>query len=89
MYIVIAAWMYVVLMVAVVEAVGAGGSLLGAAMTVLWWGVVPLTIVGYLWRTPARKAARRAERQSNAAGVAPDRSSHAPGDAVAPEREEP
>ena len=89
MSIVIVAWMYVVLMVAIVEAVGSGGSLLGATMTLLWWGVLPLSIVAWLGRAPARRAARKAAQASADTAVNPDRSGHAPGDTVAPERKEP
>ena len=93
MYLVVIAWAYVVLMVAVAEATSSNGTLLGAALTVLMWGVLPLVIVTYLMRSPARRAARRAaETAAQAlAGVAvdPDGCGHAPGDAVAPERKEP
>ena len=89
MTVVIIAWMYVVLMVAIVEAVGSGGSLLGAAMTLLWWGVLPVSIVAWLGRAPARRAARKAAQASGDASIHPDGSGHAPGDAVAPERIEP
>lgn len=89
MIIVVIAWMYVVLMVALVEAVGDGGSLLGAAMTLLWWGVLPVSIVAWIGGTPARRAARKAAQASGDASVNPDGSGHAPGDAVAPERKEP
>lgn len=89
MYIVIIAWMYVVLMVAVVEAVGAGGSLLGATVTLLFWGVLPVTIVAYLMGSPARRAARRAAQASANLPADPDRGGHAAGDTIAPERKEP
>jgi hypothetical protein len=89
MYIVVVAWIYVVLMVAVVEAVGSGGSLLGAVMTLLWWGLLPLGIVTYVWRAPARRAARRAAQASADTRQPPDGGGHAAGDSVAPERKEP
>ena len=54
------AWIYVVLMVAVVEATSAQGTLLGAAFTLLLYGVLPLSIVAYLFFSPARRRARRA-----------------------------
>lgn len=90
------AWLYVVLMVAVVEATSSGGTLLGAAFTLLLYGVLPLAIVGYLFFSPARRRARRsAEAAATAAATAaavasdPDEGGHAAGDAVAPERKEP
>lgn len=93
MYLVVIAWAYVVLMVAVAEATSSNGTLLGATFTVLMWGVLPLVIVTYLMRSPAWRAARRASETAAQAlaGVAvdPDGRGRAPGDAVAPERKEP
>jgi hypothetical protein len=86
MLLVAIAWLYVVLMVAVVEATSANGTVLGALFTLLLYGVVPLGIVGYLFFSPAR---RRARRSAEAARLDPDEGGHAAGDAVAPEREEP
>ena len=85
------AWIYVVLMVATVEASSAHGTLLGALFTLLLYGVLPLAIVGYLLLSPARKRARRAAEAAStgAAGVDPDHGGHAASDAVAPERKEP
>ena len=73
--------------VAVVEATSSGGTLLGAAFTLLLYGVLPLAIVGYLFFSPARRRARRAAEAS--ARLDPDEGGHAAGDAVAPERKEP
>jgi hypothetical protein len=97
MYLVVIAWAYVVLMVAVAEAASSNGTLLGAALTLLIWGVLPLTIVTYLMGTPARRRARKSAEAAEASaspalvtpGHAPDRSDHAAGDTVAPERKEP
>ena len=72
------AWGYVVLMVAVVEATSARGTLLGALVTVLLYGVLPLGIVGYLVLSPARKRARRAAEASAAAAAVVDPASTAP-----------
>ena len=94
MLLVAVAWIYVVLMIAVVEATGPSGTLPGAAVTVLLYGVLPLGILGYLFFSPARRRARRladarpvvssAERRTD-----PDEPGHAPRAAIAPEREEP
>ncbi len=96
MILVAVAWLYVVLMIAVVEATGSQGSLLGAAVTVLLYGVLPMGLVMYLLLSPARRRARRAaesalvvEPPSSARPLDPDRGRHPAGDAVAPEREEP
>ena len=91
MLLVAIAWLYVVLMVAIVEATSPQGTLLGAFFTLLLYGVLPLGIVGYLFFSPARRRARRAaEARSVAApGLDPDRGRHPAGDVVTPEREEP
>ena len=85
------AWLYVVLMVVVVEATSSNGTVLGALFTLLLYGVLPLGIVGYLFFSPARRRARRAAeaRSADAAAVDPDGGAHAAGDAVATERKEP
>jgi hypothetical protein len=100
MYLVVIAWAYVVLMVAVAEAASSNGSLLGATLTFVMWGVFPLSIVTYLMGTPARRRARKSAEAAEAAaasaapalvtrGHTPDRSDHAAGDTIAPEREKP
>ncbi len=93
MYLVAIAWLYVVLMMAVAEASGANGTVLGAVFTVLLYGLLPLSIVLYLMNTPHRKRARREaearEAAASAARLEPDGGRHAAGEAaVAPEREE-
>jgi membrane protein implicated in regulation of membrane protease activity len=90
MYLVVIAWIYVALMVAVAEAASSNGTLLGAALTFVMWGLLPLSIVVYLMGSPARRRARRAEEAAEGASIsAPDRGDHPAGDAVAPERIEP
>lgn len=62
MHIVVIAWIYVVGMASIVEATAPGGTVLGALLTFVFWGVLPLGVVLYLLGTPARKKAlRRAE----------------------------
>lgn len=85
MLIVALTWMFVVLLVALAEAASPQGSLLGAAFTLLGWGVLPLTIVLYIMATPARKA--RLRRQQVLLDDA-HRGGHAAAGAVAAEREE-
>jgi hypothetical protein len=87
MYLVALAWLYVVVMWAVVEATGPRGSLLGAFFTLLLYGVLPLSIVLYLGGTGARRRARRRAEAMSAVGN-PDRSGEASGDAVAAEGKE-
>lgn len=59
MLLVAIAWMYVVLMMALAEAFSTQGSVLGALMTFVLYGVVPLSVVMYLMGTPMRRQARR------------------------------
>lgn len=91
MLLVAMAWLYVVLMVALVEATSSQGSVLGAVVTFVLYGVLPLGIIGYLFFSPARRRARRAAEAASSAdaGLDPDDGSHPAGEPVAPEREEP
>ena len=95
MYLVAIAWMYVVLMMAVVEGTSATGSVLGAIFTFVLYGALPLSVVLYILRTPGRKRARLAaeapaalEPRTATSTAEPDSSNHAPGDAVTAERKE-
>ena len=87
MHLVAIAWIYVVLMMAVAEALSSQGTVLGAVITFVLYGVLPLSVVLYIMATPARRQARRAA--DAAASGAPDGGGAAAGDAVAPERKEP
>ena len=86
------AWMYVVLMMALAEAISPQGSVLGAVITFVLYGVLPLSIVLYIMGTPGRRRARReAEKQAaceERSEMDPDGGGHAAGDAVAAKREE-
>ena len=55
MYLVVIAWLYVTLMMAVAEAGSPQGTVLGAIVTFLLYGLGPLALVVYLMSTPARK----------------------------------
>jgi hypothetical protein len=79
------AWVYVVLLMAVAEATSPGGSLLGALVTFVLYGALPLAITLYLLDTPRRRAARR---RAEASAGDPDGGGHAARDAVAAKREE-
>ncbi len=93
MHLVVIAWLYVALMMAVAEATNTTGTLLGAVVTFLLYGVGPLALVVYLMRTPARRRARRereaAEHAAAQASDAPDAGGETPADPVAPVRKEP
>ena len=90
MYLIAIAWAYVVIMMTLAEGFSSTGSWLGAAITFVFYGVLPLGIVLYLFATPARRRARKRAAAASATtnGADPDRGSHAAGDPVAPEREE-
>ena len=62
MHLVMLAWLYVTLMMAVAEAMSPVGTVLGAVITFLLYGVLPMLIVGYILGTPARRRAREAAR---------------------------
>lgn len=96
------AWLYVALMMAVAEASSPIGSLPGAIVTFLFYGVGPLLLLLYILGTPLRKKLRRL-RDSEANGATeaepapdagpasaqPDAGGHAAADTVAPVRKEP
>jgi mannose/fructose/N-acetylgalactosamine-specific phosphotransferase system component IID len=71
MYLVAIAWMYVVVLMTAAEATAPNGTMLGALMTFLLYGLLPVSILVYLMRTPARKRARlKAEQAANEQGAA-------------------
>jgi mannose/fructose/N-acetylgalactosamine-specific phosphotransferase system component IID len=76
MYLVAIAWIYVALMMAVAEATHSSGTLLGAIVTFVLYGLVPVSIVMYLLGAPSRNKARKAREraewvaQQNAMAVA-------------------
>ena len=67
MYIVPIAWLYVALMMAVAEATSPIGTVLGAVITFLLYGVLPIILVVYVMGTPARKRAIRAREAAELA----------------------
>jgi hypothetical protein len=92
MYIVPIAWLYVALMMAVAEATNSNGTVLGAIVTFVFYGLVPIGLVMYLMGAPTRRRAikaREAAELAQAPSVEPDTGSQAPADAVAPVREKP
>ncbi len=104
MYLVLIAWIYVAFMMAIAEATSPVGSLLGAAFTFLLYGVLPMSVVGYIMGTPARrraiKAKEAAEREQaiaangiqnlteNNVSVAPNTHSETPSHPISSERKE-
>lgn len=94
-------WLYVVLMMAVAEASSPVGSLLGAVITFVLYGVGPVGLVLYILATPARKKLRKQREAEELAAWeaaregaappsnAPDAGGQPAADAVAPVRKEP
>lgn len=67
MYLIVIGWIYVVLMMSVAEATNSNGTLLGALVTFLLYGVGPITLVVYLMGAPARsKAIKKREAEARA-----------------------
>ena len=91
MYLIVIAWMYVALMMAVAEATHARGTVLGAIFTFVLYGVGPVALVMYLGGRPARRRAREAREAAEAAAGSgePHAGGEAPADAIAPVRKEP
>jgi hypothetical protein len=85
MMIVAIGWLFVVLLFALVQWVSPQGSGLVAVLLVFGAGVAPLAVVLYVMGAPGRRRRRKAE---GALATDPDAGGHAPGDAVAPKREE-
>jgi len=98
MYLIVIAWIYVVLMMSVAEATNSTGTVLGAVITFVLYGVLPAALVAYLMSAPGRNRAIKKgnadELARHAAGQAPtaasipplkppDGSSHAPRSAEA------
>jgi hypothetical protein len=91
-------WMFVVVMMSAAEAMSPQGTVLGAIVTFVLYGLLPLSIVVYVMGTPMRRRKRLAEESleaaavaptaSPSAGLAPDGSSLAAGDAGPAERKE-
>ena len=96
MYLIPIAWIYVTLMMSVAEATNSNGTVLGAIVTFVLYGLLPVSLILYFMGTPGRKRAIRAreaaERQAAMAAssadalpsIAPDAGGHAPADTVTP-----
>jgi mannose/fructose/N-acetylgalactosamine-specific phosphotransferase system component IID len=91
MYIVPIAWLYVALMMSVAEATSSNGTLLGAIITFVLYGLMPVALILYFMGAPGRKRAIRAREaaEQQQASVQPDAGSLAPTDAVPPVGKEP
>jgi hypothetical protein len=67
MYLIVIAWTYVTLMMAVAEATSPAGSVLGAVITFALYGVLPMGILVYILGTPSRKRAIKAREAAEQA----------------------
>jgi len=81
MYLVAIAWFYVALLMAAAEATSSQGSLLGACITFVLYGLLPIGIVLYVMGTPHRRRARLSVQR--------DGGDHPPAQPLPPVREEP
>jgi cell division protein FtsN len=81
------------LMMAVAEATSSNGTLLGALMTFVLYGVLPTGLVLYFMGSPGRKRAIREREKQETSGealpVQPNTSSEPAADAVPAVRKEP
>ena len=90
MYIVPIAWLYVVVMMSVAEATNANGTLMGAIITFVLYGVLPIGLILYFMGAPARKRAIRAREAAELqASLQPDTGGLAPADPVTSVGKEP
>jgi hypothetical protein len=91
MYLVLIAWLYVALMMAIAEATSPVGTALGAFFTFILYGLLPMGIVGYVMGAPTRRKARKAAEHFDTPTLPsePNASSEASRDSVSPVRKEP
>ena len=69
MYLIAIAWFYVVLMMAVAEALSSQGTVLGAVITFVFYGLLPVGLLMYILGTPGRKRARKAAEAAEASAA--------------------
>lgn len=104
MYIIVIAWIYVTFMMSVAEATNTNGTLLGAIVTFILYGILPSALMVYLMGAPQRNKARKAkeaawvtqkktENSESDLTLEPDASGHstrvAPNSSVPPVGKEP
>ncbi len=97
MWIIVIAWLYVVVTMSLAEATAPQGTVLGAMITFVFYGVGPLALMMYLLNTRNRRKGRRKaeaeERRRHVASLAESAAQADPSglpasDAVASERKE-
>lgn len=73
MYLIVIGWFYVTLLMALAEAFSPQGTVLGAIITFVLYGLLPLSLVIYIFGTPLRRRARQQENENTPANTpAPD-----------------
>lgn len=87
MYLVAIAWIYVALMMAAAEATSSQGTVLGAIVTFVLYGVLPVSILVYIMGSGRRRQARR--RAEAAASAQADGGDHTATQGQAPVGKEP
>lgn len=92
MYLIVIAWTYVTLMMAVAEATSPQGTVLGALITFALYGLLPMGILVYILGTPSRKrkikareAAEQAAYDAEQAAAATAPPALAPQESTAPD----
>lgn len=88
MYLIAIAWIYVVLMMAAAEALSPQGTLLGATITLLFYGALPLGLLMYILGTPGRRRRLRAAASEASEADAGGHAAPGPAGGLAAEREE-
>ena len=90
MYLIVIAWLYVTVMMGIAEATSPQGTWLGALITFMLYGLLPMGLLVYILGTPERKrqlkarqaaeqqAWQQAQEQQQAASTLPDTGSHTP-----------
>jgi len=77
MYLIVIAWLYVTLLMALAEAFSTQGSVLGAIITFVFYGLLPMALVVYLMGSPLRrKAIRKLEQQAREQNTAAASQTH-------------
>ena len=88
MYLVVIAWIYVVLMMSVAEAANTTGTVLGALLTFVMYGVLPAALVVYLMGAPSRSKAIKKRDAGQLQPKEPKTLDEAPDKPAAPPRSE-
>ena len=77
MYIIPIAWLYVAVMMSVAEATAPNGTILGAIVTFVLYGLLPISLILYFMGAPGRKRAIRAREAAELATSTSERTATA------------